>query len=1238
MKRFVTSELSLDTNNYALPAGNLSWDSTNGLRIHDGSTAGGNPVGGGASGNSLVNGGYTVALSSATGVLSLSTASTIQGNSLDPNVYIETVSGSGTTSTWTFGTNGVLTLPAATPVIQGGGTGTDVTIVATNNSSTTATWVFHENGSITFPDTSVQTKAYPGSGDIVFSNGTLYNSAGNSIAINPGNGITSYIIVPNFQDGGETLTIANEYSNSNGINFILEGGSTFTFKGTNFTLPAGGDIKNSSGVSVLSATTSTLINGSYNITLGSDGILNIGSSAYSNSQIASNSSTPLLLSIGGTGYSWMFNIDGRLILPGSNGVIQFTDGTQQTTAWTGTVAYSNITGTPNLSSYTTTATVNTLIANSLTNYTTSTLYNGSSILKITPAPSSLLGASGDVIGQIAFDTNYLYYAYQNYSGTTYTMTSITSGGGTNPYITMYNSNAGFTTADLTGYTVTGPGPYSGTVTGPTQNMGGNLYHIPVTPSLSMNMGNYVFTSPSGNIWGSVPFGAITSATVKTLIANSLTNYTTTASVNTLIANSLTNYTTTASVNTLIANSLTNYTTTASVNTLIANSLTSYSTTVGVNTLIANSLTSYLKVINTATASVVGGIKVGSGLSIAGDGTLSVQATSTSSGAMNYYFTTTSVSGSISAIGQTITTATFTTNGYPVYISLNGDANPGGSSQYGKIQFYRDGVAIGNAFWIESGVAGMNISYNISTIDTPIAGSHTYTVRTVGAWSGSFTFGEAGGPQWEFIELSGAVGPAGASGSATTSTLISGSYTATLSSSTGVLTATAFSGDGSRLTNLNYTATGSIVGTLTNVQLVAGTNTWTFSSTGTVVFPDGSQQTTAYTGTSAISTATASTVGGIKVGSGLSITGDGTLSVSNGGSATTSTLIAGSYTATLSSSTGVLTATAFSGDGSRLTNLTYTATNNVVGTNTNVQLIAGSNNYTWTFDSSGNLTLPNVLNPQITTIYTNSNIVLNPNGVGDVILTTSTQLLVNDTATSTSTTTGAVIVGGGVGIGGNLNAGSNNNTTTQHTLLSGVQLAPNATAITANATIAIGGAGGNYLAIGQYPSGATYAGNSVSYAQWIQSGYGGNNTPYALVLNPTGGSVIVPGGGTVAKASTATLALNTSITLDNLAIQIKTQSSGVWIFAATVSGTATYQYSITYQTGSGSLTNAQGDVGTISATTTPAVIGLNSWFFNSAGTAATTILTDTTANKMYRITWMTTSGSSPYGNYVTIERL
>ena len=135
-------------------------------------------------------------------------------------------------------------------------------------------------------------------------------------------------------------------------------------------------------------------------------------------------------------------------------------------------------------------------------------------------------------------------------------------------------------------------------------------------------------------------------------------------------------------------------------------------------------------------------------------------------------------------------------------------------------------------------------------------------------------------------------------------------------------------------------------------------------------------------------------------------------------------------------TGNVTASNFIGN--------ISITGNVTGTSSNVTLVAGS--YSSVFDNTGNVTLPNVANTYINGIYPNGNIVLNPQGTGDVYLTPATQLYVQDTTTSTSNVTGAVVVTGGVGISGNINAG-NGNTRNQHQLLSSFQVAPTSGAIT-----------------------------------------------------------------------------------------------------------------------------------------------------------------------------------------------
>jgi hypothetical protein len=108
--------------------------------------------------------------------------------------------------------------------------------------------------------------------------------------------------------------------------------------------------------------------------------------------------------------------------------------------------------------------------------------------------------------------------------------------------------------------------------------------------------------------------------------------------------------------------------------------------------------------------------------------------------------------------------------------------------------------------------------------------------------------------------------------------------------------------------------------------------------------------------------------------------------------------------------------------------------------------------------------------------------------------------------------------GGVGITGNLNTGATTGTI-QNQLLSGTQSAPVAGTFLAGAHTVLSGSGGNYLAMGQYPSGG-----SNQYGQWIQSGYPAVSGAvyYPMVLNPLGGNTVV--GASTASTSTTTGAL------------------------------------------------------------------------------------------------------------------
>ena len=99
------------------------------------------------------------------------------------------------------------------------------------------------------------------------------------------------------------------------------------------------------------------------------------------------------------------------------------------------------------------------------------------------------------------------------------------------------------------------------------------------------------------------------------------------------------------------------------------------------------------------------------------------------------------------------------------------------------------------------------------------------------------------------------------------------------------------------------------------------------------------------------------------------------------------------------------------------------TGNIVGTSPNVSLVAGS--YTWTFDNTGNVTLPAggdlvfSANTSLTSI-SNGNITIDPNGTGQLVVTAITPatfgntLSVAGTVTSLGTTNGTAfaVVGNG----------------------------------------------------------------------------------------------------------------------------------------------------------------------------------------------------------------------------------
>lgn len=97
---------------------------------------------------------------------------------------------------------------------------------------------------------------------------------------------------------------------------------------------------------------------------------------------------------------------------------------------------------------------------------------------------------------------------------------------------------------------------------------------------------------------------------------------------------------------------------------------------------------------------------------------------------------------LSATSSTIQSASITTSGFPVQVTITGDAEPA-SGGYHKLQIYRDSTAIGQILQIESNGTGRNMPVAMVAIDTPVAGTYTYSVKIVGSTGMSVTYSENG---------------------------------------------------------------------------------------------------------------------------------------------------------------------------------------------------------------------------------------------------------------------------------------------------------------------------------------------------------------------------------------------------------------------------------------------------------------------------------------------------------------
>lgn len=123
------------------------------------------------------------------------------------------------------------------------------------------------------------------------------------------------------------------------------------------------------------------------------------------------------------------------------------------------------------------------------------------------------------------------------------------------------------------------------------------------------------------------------------------------------------------------------------------------------------------------------------------------------GAMNYEQQQSTKQSGISASGVTIVSRSFTTHGYPVQVLVTGDAENSTAGGWVKLQLYRDTTPIGKIVHVEMSAASENVPYALTVIDTPGAGTYTYSLKTVSVVStGTMNFGETDGPVLTMIEL------------------------------------------------------------------------------------------------------------------------------------------------------------------------------------------------------------------------------------------------------------------------------------------------------------------------------------------------------------------------------------------------------------------------------------------------------------------------------------------------------
>ena len=353
--------------------------------------------------------------------------------------------------------------------------------------ATTKSWKFGYNGNLTFPNTTVQTTAYTGNAATV-TNGVYTTDTGT---------------VTNTMLAG---SIANDKLAN----------SSITINGTSISL--------GSSATILAANPNALTIGTglsgTNYTGGSAVTIALAS-GYGDTQnpYASKTANNFLAAPNGSNGAPTFRAIVAADIPTLN---------QNTTGSAATL--------------TTARNINGVSFNGSAAINIPTLTDGTNSIKITAVPASINGAPGDVVGSVAFDSTYIYYCFQEFTGTSYSLPVISGLGEFSERVNAGSSElrtaivAAFAATpagwSYGGYPVNNITAATGTSINIFRDYGGPIF----------NGTSYTLIQPSATAnWKITPWGATTSAAA----AGSLTGNTLASGVT---ASSLTSVGTLTSLN------------------------------------------------------------------------------------------------------------------------------------------------------------------------------------------------------------------------------------------------------------------------------------------------------------------------------------------------------------------------------------------------------------------------------------------------------------------------------------------------------------------------------------------------------------------------------------------------------------------------------------------------------------------------------------------------------------------